>query len=103
MKKYFPLSIAAVASVAILSSCGTTQKLYMETFAPEEVALNLVKITDESNNSVIAGSIGYYNSYQDYAVTSQGVSKSNRLVWNTVSTLDISPDGSKIAYVTRMN
>ena len=103
MKKHFSLSIIAAASVAILSSCGTARGLYLETFAPEEVALNLVKITDESNNSVIAGSIGYYNTYQDYAVTSQGVSKTNRLVWNTVSTLDISPDGSKIAYVTRMN
>lgn len=104
MKKYFSLCYLFAASAAILSSCYTTQSLYLETFAPEEAALNLVKITEESNNSVMAPSMSAYDAYYtDYALTSLGVSQSNRLAWNTVNTLDISPDGSKIAYVTRMN
>lgn len=102
MKKSFS-TIVIAASAVMMTSCGSTQSLYLESFAPEEVALNLVKITDESNNSVMAGTLSRWNPYFDYTNTASGISKSNGVYWSTVNALDISPDGEKIAYVTRMN
>ena len=112
MKKVFSLSFIVAASAAILTSCVTPQvvaPLYLDSFAPEEAALNLVKITDESNNSVVAGratnlSNSYYApDYSSYSKVSCGISKAGSIAWNIDKTLDISPDGSKIAYMTIMN
>lgn len=101
MKNLLSLS-ALAASVAILSSCGSA--LYLETSAPEEMGLNLVKITNESNNTVMAPVMdNYFSAYTDYTLTARGVSKGSRVTWSTINALDIAPDGSKIAYITRMN
>lgn len=110
MKKVF---LTTVVTAAILTSCVTTQvaPLYLDSFSPEESSLNLVKITDESNNSVIAGlsssvtsSSSYYApDYSIYAKNAVGVSKTGAIEWSTSKTLAISPDGSKIAYITKMN
>lgn len=99
-KNVFSLLLMAV-SLPLWFSCAST--LYMEASAPEEASLNLVKITDESNNSVLAGLMSYSNGYVDYVNTTMGISRSNGVCWSTVNTLDVSPDGSKIAYLTRMN
>lgn len=103
MKKVLSLGIAAVISATVITSCVTVAPLYLENSAPEETALNLVKITDESNNSVMAGASRSYSSYYDYTTSTNGLSASKGIVWSTVNTLEISPDGSKIAYLTRMN
>ena len=55
-----------------VSSCGTSS-LYLESFAPEESGLNLVKITDESNNSVLAGGTRAYYASTNYTLTARFV------------------------------
>lgn len=75
----------------------------METMAPEENTLNLVKITDESNNSVVAGTAHASSKLLNYATLSQGVCETGRIAWSTHGVLDISPDGRQLAYCTRMN
>ena len=94
----------ATSSICLLSSCfGTKTVTYLETYAPEESSLNLVKITDEANNAVVAGSSFKANPYTNYALSTQGICKTVNFAWNTHSLLDISPDGSQLAYCTRMN
>ncbi len=89
----------------MLSSCGTTTVAYLEAYAPEESSLNLVKITDESNNAVLAGISGVPSSYdmrtKFYSTTMSGISEN--LTWSTNNSLSISPDGKSLAYATRMN
>ena len=48
------LSAGVITTVV---SCGSSKGVYMETSSPEEIGLNLVKVTDESNNSVLAGGL----------------------------------------------
>lgn len=88
--------------ISIFSSCMST-KIYMETYAPEESSLNLVKVTDEANNSVVAGTSFRYNPYINYSNSTQGICQTAGFAWNTHSVLDISPDGKQLAYCTRMN
>ncbi len=94
--------MAAAGVVCLLASCGSVSKVtYLETYSPEESSLNLVKVTDEANNTVIAGSTfkPVYNT--DYSKTISGISLLKG--WGAHNLLDISPDGSKLAYCTRMN
>lgn len=87
-------------AVAMLSSCGGL-KLFLEAYAPEESSLNLVKITDESTNSVLSAAIEYYSG--NYATKDVGYSGNNRYAWRTPSLLSVSPDGKKMAYLSSMN
>lgn len=100
MKKSNFFLIAAFAAVA-LSSCGGS-KLYMEAFAPEESGLNLVKITDEANNSVVAPTLLYQKTYE-FAKSRYGGSARAGIQWGTLNCLSVSPDGKKLAYLTRYN
>ncbi len=93
--------ILAGLSTMMLASCGTVGPTFTEAFTPEESALNLVKITDESNNSVVSGVITTY--YGNYALSTQGYSGENRFSWSTTRALDISKDGNKLAYITSLN
>ena len=89
----------------LLASCGSS-KVYLETFAPEESSLNMVKITNESNNSVVAGTSVGVNAYylQPMFINApRGISLKNRFGWNTHNTLVLSPDGNKLAYCTLSN
>lgn len=99
MKK--SLFYCAIASLA-LASCGSSNTLYLETFAPEESGLNLVKITDETNNSVVAGS-SIFMGVADQTISPNGISRAANYAWSSLKALDISPDGKSIAYITRMN
>lgn len=94
----------------IFVSCGSSRSTaYLETFTPEESGLNLVKITDEASNTILAGGgenvsanlVSRYNS--DYKTTTVGYSKMAGYKWGATRTLNISPDGKKLAYMTRMN
>lgn len=99
------LHIAVITSgVSLFISCNSLKPVtYLETYAPEENSLNLVKITDEANNVVVAGSSFKASPYVNYALGTQGICGKQRFAWNTHCLLDISPDGSQLAYCTRMN
>lgn len=86
-----------------LASCTVSKALYMETYSPEESGLNLVKITEAENNSVVTGTPIRVDPYTDYSTRTQGYSRNQRFAWNVHQTLDVSPDGSKLAYCTKMN
>ncbi len=96
--------IAGAGMACLLASCGGSKAVvYMEAYAPEESGLNLVKVTDEANNTVVAGSSFKPNAYTNYTLNTQGICTKAGFAWNTHSVLDISPDGSQLAYCTRMN
>lgn len=96
--------MAGAGLIGLLASCGGAKTIvYMDTYAPEEGALNLVKVTDEANNSVIAGGSFKASPYANYTLNAQGICGTAGFGWNTHSLLAISPDGSQLAYCTRMN
>ena len=64
--------------------------------------VNLVKITDESNGSVVAGSSGSLRAV-NYSNSQVGFNKTHNFRWNSYPWLAISPDGTKLAYVTYAN
>ena len=49
-------AVIAVGGMIVISSCGS--KTYTAAFSPEETGLNVVKITDESKNTVLGPSVG---------------------------------------------
>lgn len=66
--------IAGAGMACLLASCGGTKAVvYMEAYAPEESGLNLVKVTDEANNTVVAGSSFKPNAYTNYTLNTQGI------------------------------
>lgn len=71
--------------------------------SPEESGLNLVKITDEANGSVLGASSGVLTNNRNYVVSLEGFSKTANFRWYCPTNLAISPDGTKLAYVTRTN
>ncbi len=98
--KHLKKFAAATGVACLLVSCGTSKITYLETYSPEESSLNLIKVTDEANNTVLAG--GSFNpAYTDFSKSMYGAS--TNLGWYTHNLLSISPDGSKLAYCTRMN
>ncbi len=98
-----------IATLPSLQSCslfklGTTpaEPIYLETATPEEVGLNLTKLTDESQEVVIAATSSTNTSWTyNWALGDEGVIEG--LWWYSTSNLDISPDGKKLAYLTRAN
>ena len=96
--------LTTAAACLLLASCGTTQ-LYLDTYVPEESGLNLVKVTDETSNSVIAGSTFTPNAYTyaDMTNMNAGISQRMGFGWYVNRLLDVSPDGRQLAYCTRMN
>lgn len=80
-----------------LASCGAPK--FMASYAPEESGLNLMKITDETANTV-AG-----NRSNNYFLPTDGMGgcSSAKFSWSTGRLLDVSPDGSELAYVSIMN
>lgn len=89
-----------------LASCGSTKDVaYLESYSPEESSLNMVKITDETSNPVVAGTPSNASAYtlQQDINKAKGVSSKNGYVWSTHKTLAVSPDGKKLAYGTVSN
>lgn len=85
----------------VAASCGTTQStpIYLEAFTPEESGLNLVKLTDESSTSIISGT----SLKSTFSQTSSVWAYNSELMfkWYPMRSLTISPDGTKIAFVSR--
>lgn len=102
--RIFQGAAMCIGMASLLSSCGGMKNVaYMETYSPEESSLNLVKVTDEANNTVVAGNSFRSNPYVNYTMSTQGICGAEGFTWGTHSVLDISPDGSQLAYCTRMN
>ena len=107
--KTFSKIFGIMSVVALTVSCGSNQVTYLEAFTPEESGLNLVKLTDESAN-VVLGSNTYNESpsrliggVAAYKNSSYAYSAEGKFRWNPLRLLDISPDGTKLAYITRAN
>lgn len=98
-KKLYLLAITALAASSLLSSCG--KKIYLQVLAPEESGLNMVKITDESKNTVLGSAVNGF--WVDNPIKSMaGLNEEHKARWNTLNCLAISPDGTEIAYLTRV-
>lgn len=104
--------------VFTLVSCSSSKLVFTEMYAPEESGLNLVKVTDDTSSSILAGStyrpakyvkntgifgFGAIAYYADYTRQAVGYSKLGNLAWNVNRLLAISPDGRKLAYATDLN
>lgn len=93
--------LGLVVLLTMLTSCGSKKTIV--TYTPEESGLNMVKITDESKNSVLASgqsrSILKYN----FSNSTLAGSSKQRFMWGTTRTLSISPDGKRLAYMTLVN
>ncbi len=94
--------ISCMAVTLTMFSCGT-EKIFLDLFSPEESGLNLVKITDEAAGSVIAGSTGKLVSTVNYATQLAGFNTESNFRWYAPANLSVSPDGTKLAYVTYAN
>ena len=94
--------ISCMAVSLVMVSCGS-QKLFLDLFSPEESGLNLVKITDEAAGSVIAGTTGKLVSMTNYTTMVNGFNKQANFRWYSPANLSVSPDGTKLAYVTYAN
>lgn len=87
----------------LLASCSSPKNLYLELASPEESGLNLVKITDEANGNVIGGASGTLNPSVNYANAQCGFNKEHKFRWSCYPNLQVSPDGTKLSYVTKNN
>lgn len=95
-----------VVCAMTLMSCGSSKnssKVYLNLFSPEENGLNLVKITDEANGSVIGASSGMLVPGVNYVNRLEGYTKKGNYRWGCCTNLAISPDGTKLAYVSHIN
>lgn len=95
--------LTAISSVLFLFSCATWQEVYMEAFSPEESGLNMTKITEESRGSILCGATGLLTHGYNYSKSIVGVSVDNGFKWYCYPYLSISPDGTKLAYVSRLD
>ena len=93
-----------VACIFLLSSCGSSK--YLNMYAPEESGLNVMKITDESSNSVLGnrsfGAMGMLGK-TGFAATTVGGCKSSNIYWSTERLLSLSPNGEELGYVSIIN
>jgi Tol biopolymer transport system component len=105
MKRQFLMwGIMAICVPLVLSSCGS--KKFLDSYAPEESGLNVMKITDESSNTVFGhrcfGSISTFGK-QTFALSINGGCKKAGFYWNTFRCSALSPDGSDLAYISQIN
>lgn len=70
----------------------------MNTFAPEEAGMNLVKISDDTKNAVFGPT--YSVMPRGFQMVKIALNKDAGLAWSTSRLLTISPDGTELAYVT---
>ncbi|MBR1889761.1 MAG: PD40 domain-containing protein [Alloprevotella sp.] len=103
MKKF--LFFACVLTLT-LTSCGSIKKVSKKVadlaYAPEERSLNIMKITDEQSNTVL-GQVTFGAPSGNFVAQTRGGSKKGGLSWTTNRLLDVSPDGTELAYVNRYN
>ena len=85
--------------LTVLLSVCPPKVSYHQNSTPEESGLSLMKITDESV-SVVGGSTSstLYGSVSD--ITAAGICTNAGFTWSATRLLDISPDGSELAYLS---
>jgi len=88
------ISVAIVAA-ATLTSCGS-KKMFLDTLVPQEQGLMAVKLTDETQNSVV----GNREDIPISGWSTSGFAKGKKLTWDTGRRLAISPDGTELAYIS---
>lgn len=96
-------SILVCLGIVTLTGCKGNRGVVMDAYAPEESALNLVKITDEAQNSVLSCVTGSTSGAYNYATSALAVCGKEHIDWSTPRVLSLSPDGKKMAYATRQN
>lgn len=102
MKKNNSLYTCAILlSTFLLSSCGSSQ--YLDLYAPEESGLNVMKITDESSNTVMGNGSVKFVIKKDFTLSNYAGCQSAGFYWSTNRLLSISPDGSELAYLSEIN
>ncbi len=93
-------SIFTFALCAILvSSCGVSKKA-SDVYVPEEIGLNVQKLSDESKNSVLSH---VRSTASDFTRSTVAGLRKNGMLWATSRLLSISPDGDWLAYASRHN
>lgn len=101
--KIVKLMTLALVAATLLASCGGSRDVIV--YTPEESALGLVKVTNESNNSV-AGPIAYDAPWKGLLNTSKlsmASSKEGKYSWSIRHRLSVSPDGLQIAHLAKMD
>lgn len=93
------LLMLVIAGV-VLTACGSSKK-FMETYAPEESGLNVMKITDEASTEVYGHSDRAYPG--TFTLSTVAGNKKAGMYWTTNHLLAVSPDGSEIAFMTENN
>ena len=101
MKKNLLRNGIMMCCVASLAACGSSK--YLDMYAPEESGLNVMKITDESSNSVIGNVRSTFIGRNDFAYSTIGGCKNSKTYWGTDRLLNISPDGTELGYVSDIN
>ena len=101
MMKSTKQTVVAFIALLLCLTTSCSKKTYMATLAPEESGLNVIKITDESKNTVLGVVLsgGHIN---NAPFSLAGTNKQNNVSWTTVRALSVSPDGEEIAYMTRV-
>jgi Tol biopolymer transport system component len=100
MKAFRLWNLVAIGCVFFATSCGSS-KTYTSAYSPEESGLNVVKITDESKNTVLG--IRLEQGSGTFTKSNRAGNKKKGISWSTTKPLSISPDGSELAYKTRSN
>lgn len=98
MKASFFAEIICIV-IFLFSSCGSINQV-AESYVPEESGLNLQKISDESKNSVIGATQLTTSSLMNKSTIS---GNKKYLLWASIRSLSISPDGLSLAYLSVMN
>lgn len=96
------LKIAALALCAAVMAPNAQAKKFDEMLTPEETGLNVQKITDENNNSVL-GSSSYRGFSGSFALGTWGGCKAAKFFWGANRLLALSPDGERLAYLGSIN
>lgn len=99
MKNQIIVALAVVMLACVVSSCH--KKVYLPVATTEESGLNLQKITDETNNTVLSNGV-VSGQASNPVFFLGGTNKENGVRWGVVRTLAISPDGEELAYMTKV-
>lgn len=100
-KSFFFLSATACMLTGMTTGCKSSQSLYLETTTPEEHGIAPVKITDESQNSVVANLSNL--SVISLNGSGYGGYRDKGFFWNTGKRVAVSPDGTELAYISNVN
>lgn len=88
-----------ISTMLMCASCGSPA-VFLDLASPEESGLNLVKITDEANGSVVGCGHGE-TTYINYVNAQCGFNEKQKIRWTCYPNLQISPSGDKLAYLSR--